>query len=76
MEYNHLCQQCEDHFDTAGAKEPNRNPFAAFFFRGFCWHQHERMPDGVASSALPKFKALLYSWAFVDSIWSKAKRDS
>ena len=29
-----FCQQCEDHFDTAGASGPNRIPFAALFFRG------------------------------------------
>lgn len=26
MDCYHFCQQCEDHFDIAGATEPNRNP--------------------------------------------------
>ena len=30
----HFCQQCEDHFDTAGASGPNRIPFTASFPRG------------------------------------------
>ena len=45
MECYHFCQQCEDHFDTAGATGSNRTPFAASFLRGrisFRWHQHKR----------------------------------
>ena len=37
-----FCQQCEDHFETAGANRPNRVPFAASFLRGAMvqqWHQ-------------------------------------
>lgn len=34
MECYHFCQQCEDHFDTAGATGTNRIPFAASFLRG------------------------------------------
>ena len=30
----HFCQQCEDHFKTAGATGTNRTLFAAFFFCG------------------------------------------
>ena len=33
MECYNFCQQCEDHFATAGAKGPNRIPFAASFLR-------------------------------------------
>ena len=33
MECYHFYQQCEDHFDTAGATGPNRTPFAASFLR-------------------------------------------
>ena len=33
MECYNFCQQYEDHFTTAGAKGPNRIPFAAFFLR-------------------------------------------
>ena len=29
-----FCQQCKDHFKTAGANEPNRVPFATSFLRG------------------------------------------
>ena len=28
MECYYFCQECEDHFDTAGATGPNRTPFA------------------------------------------------
>ena len=33
MECYNFCQQCEDHFATAGAKGPNRIFFAASFLR-------------------------------------------
>ena len=42
MECYNFCQQCEDHFATAGAKSPNRIPFTAFFLHdriNFCWQQ-------------------------------------
>ena len=45
-----FCQQCEDHFDTAGASEPNRIPFPALFLCGLvvqCWHQHKRRSEGA-----------------------------
>ena len=29
-----FCQQCEDHFETAGANGPNRVPFATSFLHG------------------------------------------
>lgn len=32
MEYYHFCQQCENHFATANAIDPNCTPFAASFF--------------------------------------------
>ena len=34
MDCYRFCQQCKDHFETAGAKGPNRIPFAALFLRG------------------------------------------
>ena len=34
MDYYCFCQQCEDHFETAGATRPNRIPFVALFLRG------------------------------------------
>ena len=30
-----FCQQCEDHFETAGANKPNRVSFATSFLRGW-----------------------------------------
>ena len=62
MECYHFCQQCEDHFDTAGATGFNCTPFAASFLRGrisFRWHQHKRQKNQAANSRLPwvEFKA-------------------
>ena len=34
MDCYQFCQQCEDHFETAGATGPNRVPIAALFLRG------------------------------------------
>ena len=31
MDYYRFCQQCKDHFETPGAKEPNKILFAALF---------------------------------------------
>ena len=31
MDWYHFCQQCKDHFETAGATGTNRTPFAASF---------------------------------------------
>lgn len=59
MDCYQFCQQCEDHFDTAGARGPNRTPFAASFLRG-CRHQHKRRLDnGLAPLTCPEFKAFL-----------------
>ena len=33
MDCYHFCQQCEDYFETSGATEMNRTPFAATFLR-------------------------------------------
>ena len=86
MECYHFCQQCEDHFDTAGATGSNRTPFAASFLRGrisFRWHQHKRRSQGEEVGPLSwiEFKAFLRknlgdSRAFVDATWSRIKRDS
>ena len=85
MESYHFCQQCEDHFATAGATGSNRTPFAASFLRGrisFRWHQHKRR-NQAAEAPLPwiEFKAFLRksigdSRSFVDTIWNKIRRDS
>ena len=86
MECYNFCQQCEDHFATAGAKGPNRIPFAASFLRdriNFRWQQYKRKHE--AESTVPitweEFKTFLRqslrdSQAFVDSYWAKIKRDS
>ena len=79
-----FCQQCEDHFETAGAKGSNRISFAASFLRGSVvqrWLQHKRQHDGAAPMTWAEFKAFLRknlgdSRVFVDGIWSKLKRDS
>ena len=45
MDCYHFCQQCKDHFETAGATGTNRTPFAAFFLRGSIsvrWTQYKR----------------------------------
>ena len=34
MDCYQFCQQCEDYFETAGAKKPNKIPFALLFLRG------------------------------------------
>ena len=86
MECYNFCQQCEDHFATAGAKGPNRILFAAFFLRdriNFRWQQYKWKYE--AESTVPitweEFKTFLCqslgdSRAFVDSYWAKIKRDS
>ena len=78
MDCYQFCQQCEDHFETAGATGPNRVSFAASFLRGpinFCWHQHKlrHQGEGMDPVAWVKFKVFLRknlgdSRAFVDSI--------
>ena len=78
-----FCQQCEDHFDTAGASGPNRIPFAASFLRGSViqrWHQHKRRAEG-APMTWAEFKDFLRKnlgddRAFANSICSKFRRDS
>ena len=54
MECYNFCQQYEDHFATAGAKGPNRIPFAASFLRdriNFRWQQYKRKHE--AESTVP-----------------------
>ena len=79
-----FCQQCEDHFETAGANGPNRIPFAASFLRGAVaqrWHQHKRRSAEEAPITWAEFKSFLRTnlgddRAFADSIYSKFRRDS
>ena len=82
----HFCQQCEDHFETAGATGANRTPFAASFLRGnisVYWTQFKCCHRGEELTPITwtEFKAFLQknlgeSKSFVDSIWKKFKRDS
>ena len=82
----HFHQQCEDHFETAGATGTNRTPFAASFLRGsisVCWTQYKRRHRGeeLIPITWTEFKAFLRknlgeSKSFIDSIWRKLKRDS
>ena len=84
MECYHFCQQCEDHFETSGATGMNRTPFAASFFCGSIslrWAQHKCCHKSATPITWPKFKAFLRkdlgsSQAFIDSIWSKFRRNS
>ncbi len=86
MECYNFCQQCEDHFATCGATGPNQIPFAASFLWdqiNFRWQQYKRKLE--AESLVPiswdEFKAFFRkalgdSRAFVDSYWTKIRRDS
>ena len=62
MDCYRFCQQCEDHFETARAKRPNRIPFAAFFLcRSVTqrWLQHKRHRNGAVPMTWPEFKEFL-----------------
>ena len=84
MECYHFCQQCEDYFETSGATGINRTPFAPSFLRGSIslrWAQHKRCHESSTPITWSEFKAFLQkdfgsSQAFIDSIWSKFRRDS
>ena len=84
MECYHFYQQCEDHFKTFGATGINCIPFVALFLRGSIslrWAQHKRRHKSATPITWSKFKAFLRkdiesSQAFIDSIWSKFRRDS
>ncbi len=86
MECYNFCQQCEDHFANCGATGPNQIPFAAFFLRdgiNFFWQQYKRKLEAESSFPISwdKFKMFLQkaledSRAFVDSYWTKIRRDS
>ncbi len=86
MECYYFCQQCEDHFETAGAKDHRRVLFAATFLKKkilFRWQQHKCRikSDSAVSLTWDKFKVFLRkslgeSTAFVDNIWSKIRKDS
>ena len=85
MECYNFCQQCEDHFATAGAKGSNRIPFAASFLCdriNFRWQQYKWKYEGESTIPImwEKFKTFLCqsvedSRVFIDSYWAKIKRD-
>ena len=80
LDYYHFCQQCEDHFDTAGASGPNRIPFIASFLCGlvvYCWPQYKHCLEG-ALMTWSEFKDFLKknlgdNQAFANSICCKFK---
>ena len=86
MECYYFCQQCEDHFETAGAKGHKRVPFAATFLKDRIlnrWQQYKTRTERnrVAPLSWEEFKAFLRkslgeSDAFVGHVWSKMRGDS
>ena len=84
MDCYRFCQQCEDHFETAGARGPNRIPFAASFLRGTVvqqLQQYKQRSQGLVLMTWLEFKSFLRknlgdSRAFINNLWSKLKRDS
>ena len=84
MECYQFCQKCENYFETSGAIGMNCTPFTASFFRGSIslrWAQHKRRHESATPITWPEFKAFLRkdlgnSQAFIDSIWSKFRKDS
>ncbi len=86
MECYHFCQQCEDHFETAGTKNHKRVPFAAAFLKNCIlhrWQQHKTRTkrNRIAPLSWEEFKAFLRqslgkSDAFVGNDWSKMRSDS
>ena len=84
MDCYHFCQQCEDYFKTSSTTGINRTPFAATFLRctvSLRWAQHKRRHKSATPITWPEFKNFLRkdlkdSQAFINSIWSKFRRDS
>ena len=84
MECYHFCQQCEDHFKTSGITGINCTPFAALFLRGSIsikWAEHKCRHESATPITWSDFKTFLQKdlgslQAFIDSIWSKFRRDS
>ena len=84
MKCYHFCQQCEDYFKTSGATGMNCIPFIASFFHGSIsikWAQHKRCHKSTIPITWSDFKIFLWKdlgsfQAFIDSIWSKFRKDS
>ena len=84
MECYHFCQQYEDYFESLGATKMNCTPFTASFLHGSLslrWAQYKRQHESATLITWLKFKAFLQKnlgsfQAFIDSIWSKFRKDS
>ena len=84
IECDHLYQQCEDYIKTSGATGINRISFVVIFLRGSIsikWTQHKRRYKSVTYIKWFDFKAFLQknfrsSQSFIDSIWSKPRKNS
>ena len=74
MDCYQFCQDCEDHFKTAGAKWPNKIPFAGLFLCGLVtqqWFQHKQRHDKAVPMTWVEFKEFLLeeSWEFQGFCW-------
>ncbi len=86
MECYHICQQCEDHLETGGAKAHKLITFAASFLKDhilYRWQQHKTRTERNRAALLSwdEFKAFLRQSlgefdAFVGNVWSKMSSDS
>ena len=83
MKSYYFCQQYEDHFETAGAKDHKSIPFAATFLKDRIfnrWQQHKAWTEYTQADFLSweEFKAFLRkslgeSNAFVVHVWEKMR---
>ena len=79
-----FCHQYEDYFEIFRGKRPNTILFAPLFLRGLVtqqWFQYKQSHDGAAPMTWQEFKDFFQKKlkdckTFVNSIWSKMKRDS
>ena len=84
MDCYYFCQQCEDYFKTSSVIRMNCTFFATTIFRGTVnlrWAQHKRRQKSATLITWPEFKNFFQkdlgdSQAFIDSIWSKFRKDS
>ena len=84
MDCYYFCQQYEEYFETSGTIRMNCTLFAAIFFCGtvsFRWAQLKYRHKSATLIMWSNFKVffrkdLRNSQAFIDSIWSKFRRDS
>ena len=84
MECYYFYQKYEDYFKNSGITGMNHTPFAASFLHGSIslrWAQYKCHHKSATFITWLEFKALLRKdlrsfQAFIDSIWSKFRRDS